>query len=190
MKVLFVGNSFTYCNNLPTLFQNMAKAINPDIKVDKLTFGNHYLRQYADFDGEKGKLFLEKLNEDHWDFVILQEQSFNPVKDYDDFFTAAKKLCVEIRKNGAQPILYQTWAYRDQSEHLKRKGVSYDEMYLKLENAYQTAAAQLDTVAVPVGRAFYHITKNCANVNLLKDDDCHPSLEGSLVAASLFLKLL
>ena len=190
MKILFVGNSFTYYNDMPTLFQNMANACNLDVQVDKLTFGGHYLHQYADFESEKGMLFLKKLNEGNFDIVVLQDQSINPALNYDDFFTAAQKLCNEIRKKGAVPIFYQTWAYRNESEKLKHTGFSYDEMHEKLENAYQTAAKQLDTIAVPVGRAFYNITKNRPDVNLLAQDDYHPSCEGSLVAASVFLNTI
>jgi len=190
MNVLFVGNSFTHYNDMPTLFENMARACGINVQVDMLAFGGHYLHQYADFEREKGLLFLKKVNGGNFDIVVIQDQSINPVRNYDDFFTAAQKLCAEIRKKGARPVFYQTWAYRVGSEKLKSTGFSYDEMHEKLENAYQTAAKQLDTIAVPVGRAFYNITKNRPDVNLLAQDDYHPSCEGSLVAASVFLSTI
>ena len=190
MKILFVGNSFTYFNDMPKLFQSLAYTIDPSIKVEQLAFGGYYLHQYADFESDKGKLFLEKLHEEEWDVVVLQDQSFNPAKDYEDFFAASKKLCAQIRMIGAKPVFYQTWAYQDGSEKLKSTGLAYDEMYMKLENAYQDAAKQLETIAVPVGRAFYQISKKNSNVSLFISDDYHPSREGSLVAASLFLNFL
>lgn len=60
MKMLFVGNSFTFYNDMPTLFQNMANACALDVQVDKLTFGGYYLHQYADFESEKRYAFLKK----------------------------------------------------------------------------------------------------------------------------------
>ena len=168
----------------------MANACNLDVQVDKLTFGGYYLHQYADFESENGMLFLKKMDEENFDIVVIQDQSLNPALNYDDFFAAAQKLCNAIRKKGATPIFYQTWAYRNESQMLKSTGFSYDEMHEKLEKAYQTAAKQLDTIAVPVGRAFYTMTKNRPDVNLLASDDHHPSCEGSLVAASVFLSTI
>lgn len=135
-------------------------------------------------------MFLEKLNEDAWDIVVLQDQSFNPIKDYDDFFAASEKLCDKIRSVGAKPVLYQSWAYRNGSDKLKNTGLTYDEMFSKLENAYQSAGEQLDIMVVPVGEAFYQSSKNSPAVNLFASDDYHPTREGSLVAASIFLKFL
>lgn len=190
MKVLFLGNSFTFYNEMPTLFENMVKSAGIDIKVDKLTFGGHYLHQYACFEEEKGKLFLEKLNSDKWDIVVLQDQSFNPANNYDDFFESSKILCKEIRKHGATPVFYQTWAYRNDSEKLAKTGLTYYELYSKLEEAYQKAAQELDTIAVPVGKAFYNLTQNYPDIELFQPDDFHPSPAGSMLAAAMFVQYL
>ena len=187
MKILFLGNSFTYFNNLPLTFQTLARTARMDVCADMLAFGGHYFNQYADFDSEKGRLFLEKLTSDNWDYVVLQEQSFNPVKDNADFFENAKKLVERIREHGAKPVFYQTWAYRDGTDKLATTSLAFDEMYKALKDAYENAGKALDVPVVPVGTAFYNVAKTCPDMDLYIEDDYHPSMAGTMLAASVFL---
>ena len=96
----------------------------------------------------------------HWDYVILQEQSFNPVKNYESFLTGAKTLCQVLKPENI--LLYQTWAYEDGSEKLVRTGLTYDEMHLGLKDAYTNAAKILGGVIVPVGDRFAEYRKKKA----------------------------
>ena len=48
MKVLFLGNSYTYFNDLPAMVQWMAEQIGFDLQTDSVTRGGAYLHQFAD----------------------------------------------------------------------------------------------------------------------------------------------
>ena len=75
LRLLFVGNSYTYYNDLPQMVYEIAKTKKKKLSVRSVTKGGERL---------KGHLYNEKLREmlttEKWDFVILQEQSSAPAK--------------------------------------------------------------------------------------------------------------
>ena len=56
MKVLFIGNSFTYFNDMPYTFSNMLRQSEPDSRVEAIAYGGYSLMQYAD-ETTEGKVF-------------------------------------------------------------------------------------------------------------------------------------
>ena len=55
MKYLFIGNSFTYFNDMPYTFLNMVKTVDRDAVVESLAYGGYSLAQYADEETEVGE---------------------------------------------------------------------------------------------------------------------------------------
>ena len=190
MNVLFIGNSFTFYNDLPGIFRNMASAAGYDVFTDSIAYGGYYLRQFTDT--ESGSEVYGKLNSNRWDYVIIQEQSRNPLSDREDFYTNARILIEHIREIGAIPVLYQTWAYKNGSEKLEKTGLSYDEMYAGLKDAYEELGNETNTEVVPVGTAFYQCAAEYPDIDIYdKKDNYHPSAEGSYLASCVFFyKLL
>ena len=186
--VLFIGNSFTYFNDMPGMLAEMFEAAGLDYQVQSLTKGGWYLSRYADPRDEMGAQLYANYVGIHWDYVILQDQSFNPAGDFDNFFAGAKTLC-EVLKAG-QVLFYQTWAYEDGSEKLAKTGLTYNEMYHKLKEAYGRAAKELGGVLVPVGDRFAENHAQQSEVNLYKEDNFHPSEAGSRIAAEEFFKAI
>ena len=186
--VLFIGNSFTYFNDMPGMLSEMFKEAGLAYQVESLTKGGWYLSRYADPQDEMGAQLYGDYVGKHWDYVILQDQSFNPAKDFDNFFEGAKTLC-QVLKAG-KVLFYQTWAYEDGSEKLEKTGLTYDEMYRKLKEAYGRAAEDLGGVLVPVGDRFAACHAEKSDRKLYKDDNFHPSEVGSRIAALEFFKAI
>ena len=182
--VVFIGNSFTYYNDLPGMVAGMLKQAGEEYQVESLTRGGWYLSRYADPQDEMGRQLYENLVGRHWDYVILQDQSFNPMKNYKSFLTGAKTLCEVLRPENI--LFYQTWAYEDGSEKLASTGLTYDEMHLGLKAAYTNAAKILGGVVVPVGDRFAECRRSQPDMKLYREDNFHPSLEGTQVAAEEF----
>ena len=61
-------------------------------------------------------------------------------------------------------------------------GMSYDEMYQAMYDAYHQAAEDNDALIADVGKAFY---KKKKKHSLYASDGCHPSEKGSEIAARL-----
>lgn len=186
MRVLFIGNSFTYFNDMPKTVSAMLKRTHPDAVVESVTKGGYFLSRHLDEDDALCGLAKSKLSE-KWDYVILQEQSFCPVGDNERFMRGVLGLSELIRPTGAKILMYSTWAYRNGSEKLEKTGLLYEEMKDRLLAAYTDAATAVGGEVVDVGNLFYGIMKEHPECDLLKDtDNYHPSSLGSLAIASIF----
>lgn len=52
MRVLFIGNSYTYYNNMPLLFEQLANSNNKNVTVRSITKGGRMLESYTDVSDE------------------------------------------------------------------------------------------------------------------------------------------
>src|SRR4051812_48760329 len=71
IRVLFLGNSATYFNNLPQVFKDLAESAKPSVHVDVKLVADGGLKLKDHWLGA-GKKAIESA---HWDYVVLQEQS-------------------------------------------------------------------------------------------------------------------
>ena len=90
-RVLFLGNSYTYYNDLPQLLTDLAADMGHVVETAANTPGGYTLQGHASNDTS-----LDLIAEGGWDFVVLQEQSQIPsFPDFQveaDFFPAAEYL--------------------------------------------------------------------------------------------------
>ncbi len=110
-KVLFVGNSYTYVNDLPGLFRQLSTAAGKNVLTDFSAPGGYTLEQHFYL-----RATIDKINSADWDYVILQEQSQFPVIDYyrqNSTYPFAEKLDSVIRANNSSTMLYMTWGRKN-----------------------------------------------------------------------------
>lgn len=187
MNILFIGNSFTFANDLEVKVQEMAAACGIAVQTARVAKGGYSLRQYADPATADGQLAREAILSRKWDYVVLQDHSLGPIRQRGAFFAAAKELCGLIRAQGAEPVFYQTWAYRPGSEKMASVGMPYEKMHEALRDAYRDAARENGTFAVPVGEAFRRLLALPSGPDpLWTVDDYHPCLCGTYLAAAVF----
>lgn len=178
IHVLFLGNSYTYFNDLPAIFTELAKAGNQQ-KVDAMMVapGGVRLKDHWDKAEAHAALNLKK-----WNYVVLQDQSTlgigyyldgNPRVTTDEIFLPyAKKWAAEIIQHGARPVFYLTWT---------RKATPDDQVTLNY--AYIRAAKETGAVVAPVGLAWQQIRQQNPSIELYYKDGAHPSQAGSYLAA-------
>ena len=186
--VLFVGNSFTFYHNMPeTVSARLAQAGCPH-HVESLTKGGWHLSRYADPDDHYGALLRERHLERHWDILVLQDQSFNPVENFEDFMEGARMLQQLLKPE--KLLLYQTCANEDDTDKLRNTGLTYDQMHLALRQAYTRAAEELGGTVVPVGDRFAECKREHPEIRLYKDDHFHPSPEGTALIVEEFVRAI
>ena len=191
MQVLFIGNSFTYFNDMPYTFLNMAKTVDPESRVESIAYGGYTLSQYCDEETEVGRLVISKIVSYEWDYIVLQEQSLLPCTNEAEFVNAVKRLSQIVSQIGAKVILYQTWAYADNTDKLESTGMTYSEMALKLKNAYDKAASLSGATVAPVGDMFAKINNSDHITRLINaNDGYHPSSTGSYLAACVIFRTI
>lgn len=180
LRILFLGNSYTYFNHLAGLVEGMARAAGGrPVEARSVTLGGATLeRLYMETEA------LAVLREGKWDLVVLQEQStlglnqFNGdmvVNRPESFFAWARIWDGEIRRAGARTVFLNTWA---------RKGRG--ELQPHVDWAYAAIARELGAGLIPAGTAFQNVT----GVELFQPDGSHPSEAGSFLAACTAVEIL
>lgn len=183
MRILFIGNSFTYTFDIDRLFAEMAKASGFAATVERITIGAHTLSQFADPSDEGGAEIEKRLTErSDYDIIVLQEQSVRPITSYDQFLDGAGKLVKRISETqkSCKVYLYATWGYPGQSQVI---GQDIPTMESNLREAYAKAGAALGLEVSNVGKAFTEVFKTHGEINLLGPDNKHPSYAGSYLSA-------
>ena len=184
-SVLFIGNSFTYCSDMPSaLFAPLCAAAGYNVKVDSVTRGGYYLHQFANQNDEYGKKVLEKLKNNTYDYVVIQEQSGNAVYNPKSFFAGVRSIARLVeRYNDGQLVLFETWGYKTGYHLLPTHGGSTEMMEIKMRAAYTAIGEELGCKVALVGVAFMDIFTNEKSIELYDKDLSHPSKSGSLLAA-------
>ncbi len=189
LNILFIGNSFTFVNDLPKMLKTLAADAGVELSTASVLRGGAYLHQFADPEHELGRQLAETYPTNPWDFIVLQDQSFNPARDPEDFLASANTLC-KTMNGGARFLFYSTWAYRDHTEKLAKTGMTYEAMLTALTASYQKAADIHHGLRVPVGNAFALSTAEHPEIDLYTEDDYHPSPCGTYLAACLFYQAI
>ena len=184
-KILFIGNSYTFYNDMPALFKEIANGAGADVTVESITTGSQSLKNWADPKTEDGARVEAKLTaSSDYDIIVLQEKSTSPVNnDYKYFLSGAKALAerIEQTQDNCRIFLYETWG---SPAYAGSYGGSVPEMESRLRSAYETVAERIGATVSYVGKAFTYMYENYADINLYYTaDENHPSYEGSYLAA-------
>ena len=183
-KILFVGNSYTYYNNMPSrYFGEIMEAAGYSVKILSLTKGGWTLSGSANSQDELGKQVDMALTNQDFDFVILQEQSMTPAVNTGSFYGGVRRLNKKIRESGGIPVLYATWGRKQGSGDLAATGLTAETMTWKLAASYEHMGQTHDIPVAHVGLAFWDIVQNERRVNLFDTDLSHPNAAGSYLAA-------
>ena len=180
LRILFLGNSYTYYNHLAGLVAGMAHG-GGGRRVET----GFVAKGGASLEGlYTGTNALEVLRGSRWDLVVLQEHStlglsqFNGdivINDPAAFFAWTRIWDAEIRAQGARTVLLNTWA---------RKGRAGQQAHL--DWAYATIARELGAGLIPAGAAF----AGASHLELYQADGSHPSAAGSYLAACAAVEIL
>ena len=188
MKILFIGNSYTYFNDMPALFHAECEKKGAFADVKSVTAGGYMLSQFLSDEDEYGRRVKQLLNDEKFDYVVMQEQSVLPATDKAAFLKSVSELTALIRKNGAKPVLYQTWGRAEGCETLDRLGMTHDGHHEALKRAYEEAAKENGAILVYAGDRFDEAYKKGEQV--FDPDGSHPSLPGSQIIAKEFCRVL
>ena len=192
--ILFLGNSMTYFNDLPTVFMNLSRSGGFAAEVYELTEGSYRLEYFADETDEVGAQVYDALESYDWDYVILQEQSgISTIGAEEHMYPAARTLDSMIREANGESVFLMTWAYRE-GFSLPLLGLEFkntrEEMQTQMAQNYRDIATELDALLAPAGIAFMRCTANFPEIELWDEDGNHPSPAGTYLAACVLYQVL
>jgi hypothetical protein len=189
LRVLFIGNSFTYSTNMAGIVSGIAqsKKDGPGIEYQLIVHSGATLRSHL----QNGRA-AAALKQGHWDYVVLQEQGSlggdidaeKPVlASPEQFYSAVRELVPQIRAVGAKPVLMMTWARNLQ----RRERVAQQ---AKLTEAYQAIGKELAVPIAPIGLAWEEAFRLMPSLILHASDDAHPSQAGGYLGACVLYSVL
>ncbi len=188
MRILMLGNSLTYYNDMPRLLADRTEA-----EVVAYTRGGARLAEHLDPESELGQKTLPALENETWDYVIMQEYSNGPILERGSFFKSVDQLCRLARRAGAEPVLYATWAYLPDHpgyQELDEDERTYEDMTSNLYSSYREIAEDNCALIAQVGWEFYRHYRRGTEKELYDEDGLHPSLAGSELAAKMLARVI
>lgn len=182
---LFIGNSFTYYNDMPRMFDMIAKNAGKNVYVKSNTKGG------ANFEEHAGRASVFASIKSHkWDNVILQgfSREFIHSASHVDSATVPhlNKILDSIYANNpcTNVYFYMTWGYENgygEYEYTKE----YEGMADTIHGGYMRIGKKYELPVVPVGKVWKRV-KMGSRAKLYAPDKFHPSKRGSFLAASTF----
>ncbi|MBQ3218570.1 MAG: hypothetical protein IJB33_06830 [Akkermansia sp.] len=185
LRVLFIGNSYTYCNDLPGLVQAMADEKKVPMQVDSHTAGAMSLQGFLNTPQHARARKL--LANGGYDWVILQDQSQTPAYNPDNTLTAVKQWADLASAKGTKVMLFLTWAHAAEMNGKIRLQTAMQEA---TSRTYCEAAVRNNTEVAPVGEAWQLWYSRKLGKQLHTDDLSHPTEAGSYLAACVIYSAL
>lgn len=189
-RVLFIGNSYTYVNNLPQMVADLALSLGDTLVFDSNTPGGYTFQNHS-----TNATTLAKIKSQPWDVVVIQgqsqEPSFSPSQVMTDSYPYAKLLVDSIRKNNGctKVLFYMTWGRKngDASNCSFYPPVcTYNGMQARLRESYMLFKDSFITSVAPVGVAWKTHRMQYPLVDLYQADESHPSVEGTYLVSNVF----
>ncbi len=190
IKALFLGNSYISANNLPEMVQDISVAEGHSFLFDSNTPGGYTLEGHS-----TNNTSMVLMEEESWDFVVLQQQSqmpsFPDAQVEQQTYPFAEILCDSIRSKApcAIPLFYMTWGRengdQDNCEFFPPL-CTYEGMQDLLSERYLYMAETNDAACSPVGEVWRYVRENHPEIDLYVGDGSHPNVNGTYLAACTF----
>jgi hypothetical protein len=171
LRILFVGNSHTYGNDVPGLIQRIAASKNLRLETDMLAVGGYTLRNHF----SAGQV-QQRLETGRFAAMVLQEQSGTQVADVSAYKDAAAKLTALAQSRGVRVYLYMGWTRQDLVEAYGYTQSDWTRSTLEVADVNNTAVA-------PVGEAWSWARRRDPAIALQEPDGNHATLAGAYIAA-------
>jgi hypothetical protein len=176
-RVLFIGNSLTFANNLPAMIEAVAGQAGwkGRITCRAVAIPNFGLQEHWD----QGEALRAIQNGTRWTHVVLQQGPTSMPDSRLILREVAKKFAFEARASGAKVLIYSPWTPRNR----------LDFMDAVLES-HRLAADDVKGMLVAVGEGWRAAWRADPSLALYGPDDFHPSPAGSYLAALMFVEKL
>ena len=177
LKVLFVGNSYTYGYNLAHIVSLMSEETSTLLVTRKSVIAGAHLGEH--WNGRRGLETKKIITEGDFDVVILQDFSMSAIQAPDSTLKYIKLFTEYNSSYGALTFLFNTWA--------REKVPQYQ---AEINALYEQAARENNATRVPVGSAWQLALELRPSMDLFTSDGSHPNELGTMLSASVFVRSL
>ncbi len=172
VRILFIGNSLTYTNDLPRMVATLARlAGDTSVAVTAVAFPNYSLEDH--WNEGTARLTLEQ---GRWEFVVLQQGPSSLPENQRNLASWSARFASGIRSAGATPVLFMVWPTIDRPGDFPAVRLSY-----------RNAAAGVQGIFAPAGDAWTAAFEENPAADLYSPDGLHPNANGTYLAALVIL---
>lgn len=175
MRVLFIGNSHTYFNDMPRLFSRMCSALTGrEAEIQMLAYSNRSLRWHC----EEHFALRFALLYGSFDYCVIQQQAhpFPPEDDTTPYLDRIVSFCREV---GTKPVVFMTWREKAKPEAAPLM-IGY----------YRLASERTGALLAPIGELFEALGESDPAIDLYWRDGEHASPYGDYLTAACLAALL
>lgn len=189
LRMLWIGNSYTFFNDLPSIVRDIAASQGMKLSMTTVLKGGEHLSGHL-----RNPRLHELLKHGGWDYVIIQEFSAGPAADTRTvartvypYARTIDSLAVKCSPD-AKVMFYMTWGHK----YGNRKPVAeyplsngYEGMQERLKTSYLEMAYDNGAWCAPVGMAWRAVRSERPDCILYRPDCYHPAVPGSYLAANV-----
>ncbi len=197
VKVLFIGNSYTYYNTYPVIFKEIAWREGHYADCNMFVRGRYYVRKHLETPECRNVV-----NVGGYDYAFVQDNSFNPliagveksrqpIDDVTEMFDLIRKKSPEVK-----PVLEIVWCRKNGAHDIPKKYEymvgKYPEVFADYASMQQNViegtylmARETGAQTSPVGVAWQIVRRERPDVELYDPDARHPSYAGSYLSAAV-----
>lgn len=173
-RVLFVGNSLTYVNDLPRTIADLARSIDETPLVYRMVAKPDYALEDHWNDGIERRIAA-----DGWQFVVMQQGPSSVPANQEFLRIWTMQFNAAVTAAGARSALFMVWPAEANLS-------TYD----GVRTAYRNAALAVGGIFIPAGEAWRTAWLADPTLALYGDDRFHPSRLGTYLAALVHFEML
>lgn len=174
-KILFVGNSHTYMNDMPFLFKEVFERSCREVcDVTMLAYSGR------DLEWHRKEYFSLRfaLLYGNYDYCVIQ-QAAHPFPEKSTTMENGREIIDLCRKTGTIPVLYMTWAEK-----------AYPENQKKMIDVYTELAEESGALLAKAGIVWQSVRQEAPEIDLFFKDGEHASPYGDLLIAAVLCRTL
>lgn len=165
-RILFIGNSLTYANDLPAMVCGLARSAGRQAICESVARPDYGLEEH--WNEKEARQAIAR----GWDVVVLQQGPSALPESRRLLIAYTRRFDAEIKKAGARTALYMVWPSRT------RRGD-----FPAVSQSYAAAATDVKGLLLPAGDAWRAAWATDARLPLYGPDGFHPSPTGTYLAA-------
>ena len=187
VRVLWIGNSYTYYNDLPAMVQDIAKTKGVKMACTAVVKGGERLKGHL----ENPRL-TELLKKGGWNYVVVQENSTLPAYETEfvrsEVYPFAHKIdsLAHAGSPDVKVVFYMTWGHKYGSVRPRENYPlcdSFEGMQERLKTSYLEMTYRNNAICAPAGMAWATVRKERPDIILYKQDAFHPAVAGTYLNA-------
>jgi hypothetical protein len=171
LRVLFVGNSYLYVNDLPQVVADVAAARGIALHVGMLAEANFAIEDHLARDDYAARL------DEGWDWVVLQQGPSSLPENQVNLRVFAGHAAAMARARGARVALMSAWPALPNAH-----------TWPAAETSYRLAALANGLCVLPVASAWRTVHETLPGIRLYQADQLHAEREGTLLAALVIVR--